>query len=140
MVGAYGGGAGAGRGALLPAPGALGGVGGAKAVIARGPTRNGAKEAEAPPVTVFIGNISARVPDAMVRALLAACGPVLGWKRAATFGFCELAGVEAALRTVRLLHDRALADRRLVARTDGKVQHLVDTYKSECCARTAPVA
>lgn len=51
-MGAYSaGGAGGGRGALLPAPPP------GKAVIARGPTRNsnGAKEPEGPPVTVFIG-------------------------------------------------------------------------------------
>lgn len=123
MVGAYGAGAGAGeaRGALLPAPGA-------KGVAARAaPQRNGG---DAPAVTVFIGNISARAPDAMVRALLAACGAVLSWKRVSTFGFCEFGGVEAALRCVRLLHDRQVADRRLVARTDGKMQALVDSYKS----------
>lgn len=66
----------------------------------------------------------------MVRALLAACGAVLSWKRVSTFGFCEFGGVEAALRCVRLLHDRQVADRRLVARTDGKMQALVDSYKS----------
>lgn len=123
MVGAYGA-AGEARGALLPAPAPPPG----KGVIARAlPQRNGG---DAPAVTVFIGNISARAPDAMVRALLAACGAVLSWKRVSTFGFCEFGGVEAALRCVRLLHDRQVADRRLVARTDGKMQALVDSYKS----------
>lgn len=67
----------------------------------------------------------------MIRALLGACGPVLSWKRVSTFGFCEFASPEAALRCVRLLHERALADKKLLARTDGKMQALVDTYKSE---------
>lgn len=127
MVGAYGASAGGGRGALLPAPAP------GKAVIARGPTRNanGAKEPDGPPVTVFIGNISSRAPDAMIRALLSACGPVLSWKRVSTFGFSEFASPEAALRCVRLLNSRAVADKQLLARTDGKMQALVDTYKSE---------
>lgn len=90
-------------GALLPAPG--------------------------PRVTVFIGNIAARAPDGMVRALLAACGPLVAWKRAGSFGFAEFGGVEAALRCVRLLHQRPLADRQLVAKTDGKMQALVDAYE-----------
>lgn len=49
VVNPYAGGAAvpSGRGALLPAPG--------KAVISRPPTRNGGKEPEGPPVTIFIG-------------------------------------------------------------------------------------
>ncbi|CAH4037384.1 unnamed protein product [Pieris brassicae] len=126
MVGAYGSGTVAGRGALLPAPAA--GAAGAKA--ARGArTHNG--QSEGPPVTVFIGNISSRAPDAMMRALLSACGAVCSWKRVSTFGFCEFAGPAAALRCVRLLHDRPLAERALLARVDGKMQALVDTYKTE---------
>lgn len=80
------------------------------------------------------GNITSRAPDAMIRALLGACGPVLSWKRVSTFGFCEFASPEAALRCVRLLHERALGDKKLLARTDGKMQALVDTYKSEYIA------
>ena len=34
-----------------------------------------------PPVTVFVGNITERAPDAMVRHLLTTCGPVISWKR-----------------------------------------------------------
>ncbi|CAG5027591.1 unnamed protein product [Parnassius apollo] len=130
MVGAYGGSTistGAGRGALLPAP-----------LPAKQPPpprpvlrQTNGKEPEGPAVTVFIGNISSRVPDTMIRALLSACGPVLSWKRVSTFGFCEFAGPEAALRCVRLLHEFALADKKLLARTDGKMQALVDTYKTE---------
>lgn len=128
MVGAYSAsGAGGGRGALLPAPPP------GKAVISRGPTRNanGAKDPEGPAVTVFIGNISSRAPDAMIRSLLGACGPVLSWKRVSTFGFSEFASPEAALRCVRLLNSRPVADKQLLAKTDGKMQALVDTYKTE---------
>lgn len=35
------------------------------------------------------GNISDKVPDAMIRKIIAACGPVANWKRVSTFGFCE---------------------------------------------------
>ena len=34
-----------------------------------------------PAVTVFVGNITERAPDAMVRHLLTTCGPVVSWKR-----------------------------------------------------------
>lgn len=67
----------------------------------------------------------------MIRAILGTCGPVVSWKRVSTFGFCEFAGPEAALRCVRLLHERPLADKKLLARTDGKMQALVDSYKSK---------
>lgn len=133
MVGAYGAGAtvvgGGARAALLPAPPPPQ----SKAVIARPPTRNtnGAAESDGPPVTVFIGNISSRAPDPMIRALLNACGTVLSWKRVSTFGFSEFANPEAALRCVRLLHNRPVADKQLLARTDDKMQALVDTYKTE---------
>ncbi|KPJ04528.1 RNA-binding protein 25 [Papilio xuthus] len=131
MVGAYSGtvttGGGSGRGALLPAPKSGRTV----------PRHTNGKDHDGPAVTVFIGNISSRAPEAMIRALLSACGPVLSWKRVSTFGFCEFAGPEAALRCVRLLHDFPLADKKLLARTDGKMQGLVDTYKTEQRSRMA---
>ncbi|XP_038217028.1 RNA-binding protein 25-like [Zerene cesonia] len=134
MVGAYGTGgvSSGGRGALLPAPASNAG----KAVPRPARPQNGAKD-EGPAVTVFIGNISSRAPDAMIRALLGACGAVASWKRVSTFGFCEFCGPEAALRCVRLLHERALADKSLLARVDGKMQALVDTYKTEQRTRIA---
>ena len=30
---------------------------------------------------MFVGNITERAPDAMVRHLLTTCGPVVSWKR-----------------------------------------------------------
>jgi len=44
---------------------------------------------EGPVITVFVGNISERVPEAMIKKILATCGPVVNWKRVSTFGFCE---------------------------------------------------
>lgn len=34
-----------------------------------------------PSVTVFVGNLTERAPDLMVRHMLSACGPVVSWKR-----------------------------------------------------------
>jgi hypothetical protein len=48
----------------------------------RGPPPNMNRDPSgSPPVTVFVGNISERAQDAMVRALLACCGPLINWKR-----------------------------------------------------------
>ena len=49
------------------------------ATIAAPPTAGPA--GAGPPVTVFVGNITERAQDAMIRLLLNACGPVLSWKR-----------------------------------------------------------
>lgn len=37
----------------------------------------------------FLGNISEKIPDGMIKKIIAACGPVANWKRVSTFGFCE---------------------------------------------------
>lgn len=37
----------------------------------------------------LLGNISEKIPDGMIKKLIAACGPVANWKRVSTFGFCE---------------------------------------------------
>lgn len=79
----------------------------------RGPPPNMARDPNAaPPVTVFVGNISERAQDAMVRSLLASCGPLVSWKRVQgatgklqAFGFCEYATPDHALRAIRILHD-----------------------------------
>lgn len=34
-----------------------------------------------PPVTVFVGNITDKAPDLMIRQILASCGHVMSWKR-----------------------------------------------------------
>ncbi|KAG8269534.1 putative RNA-binding protein 25 [Homalodisca vitripennis] len=34
-----------------------------------------------PTVTVFVGNITDKAPDQMIRHILAACGTVVSWKR-----------------------------------------------------------
>ncbi|KAF8778396.1 RNA-binding protein 25 like protein [Argiope bruennichi] len=74
-----------------------------------------------PPVTVFVGNITDRAPDNLVRQILQRCGIVLNWKRVQgangklqAFGFCEYGDPESALRAMRILHDYELGDRKLV--------------------------
>lgn len=120
MVSGYGG-----RAGLLPAPSS-------NSSVIRPPPRPSNGKDEVAGVTVFIGNITPRAPDAMIRQLLGACGPVVSWKRVSAFGFCEFGTVESGLRCVRLLHERLLAnDRELVARVDGKFQERVDEYKIE---------
>lgn len=44
---------------------------------------------DGPLITVFVGNISERAPDPMVKKILQTCGTVITWKRVSTFGFCE---------------------------------------------------
>lgn len=48
-------------------------------VISRGPRP--ANEGMGPSVTVFVGNITDRAPDNMIRQILQHCGAVLSWKR-----------------------------------------------------------
>lgn len=46
-------------------------------------------ETTGPVITVFVGNISERAPESMIKKILAAVGTVISWKRVSTFGFCE---------------------------------------------------
>ena len=91
-----------------------------------------------PPVTVFVGNITERAQDAMVRHLLTTCGPVVSWKRVQgatgrlqAFGFCEYANPDAAARAIRTLHDMMIADKKLVVKVDAKTKPVLDEYKRQ---------
>lgn len=94
------------------------------------------KQDEKPPVTtVFVGNISDRAPDAMIRQMLQRCGNVLSWKRVQgasgklqAFGFCEYESPEATLRAIRLLHNWMIPDKRLVVKVDAKTKALLDEW------------
>lgn len=44
---------------------------------------------EGPIITVFVGNISERAPETMIKKILQTVGTVVSWKRVSTFGFCE---------------------------------------------------
>lgn len=93
-----------------------------------------------PPVTVFVGNITEKWPDAMIRQLLATCGQVLNWKRVQGasgklqgFGFCEYNGPDSGLRAVRLLHDLEVGDRKLVVKVDAKTNSVLEEFKGTNC-------
>lgn len=42
-----------------------------------------------PVITVFVGNISEKVSEKMIKKIVATVGRVINWKRVSTFGFCE---------------------------------------------------
>lgn len=86
---------------------------------------------EGPIITVFVGNISERAPEAMIKKILQSAGAVVSWKRVSTFGFCEYDGPTAGLRAVRILHDLTVAGKKLVAKVDAKNKLLLDNYKEE---------
>jgi len=91
-----------------------------------------------PTVTVFVGNITERAPDAMIRHLLTTCGSVLSWKRVQgatgklqAFGFCELSNPDAGTRSIRLLNGFNIADKSLVVKVDAKTKKVLDEYITE---------
>merc|ERR1719361_2101833 len=96
-----------------------------------------------PAVTVFVGNITERAPDAMVRHLLTTCGPVISWKRVQgatgklqAFGFCEYNNPDAGLRAMRLLNNFNIADKDLVVKVDSKTRKILEEYISERIKKT----
>merc|ERR1719225_1675329 len=91
-----------------------------------------------PAVTIFVGNITERAPDAMVRHLLTTCGPVISWKRVQgatgklqAFGFCEYNNPDAGLRAIRLLNEFTIADKALVVKVDAKTRKILEEYVTE---------
>merc|ERR1719228_1243692 len=96
-----------------------------------------------PAVTVFVGNITERAPDAMVRHLLTTCGPVVSWKRVQgatgklqAFGFCEYNNPDAGLRATRLLNNFNIADKSLVVKVDAKTRKILEEYVTERIKRS----
>uniref|UniRef100_A0A3Q0SPH7 RNA binding motif protein 25 n=1 Tax=Amphilophus citrinellus TaxID=61819 RepID=A0A3Q0SPH7_AMPCI len=100
-----------------------------------------AKDAEdsgGPTTTVFVGNISEKASDMLVRQLLAKCGIVLSWKRVQgasgklqAFGFCEYKEPESTLRALRLLHELLLGDKKLLVKVDAKTKAQLDEWKAK---------
>lgn len=95
-------------------------------------------EDNAPTTTVFVGNISDKVSDLLVRQLLAKCGVVLNWKRVQGasgklqgFGFCEYKEPESTLRALRLLHELLLGDKKLLVKVDAKTKAQLDEWKAK---------
>uniref|UniRef100_A0A9J7ZDH6 RNA binding motif protein 25a n=1 Tax=Cyprinus carpio carpio TaxID=630221 RepID=A0A9J7ZDH6_CYPCA len=90
-----------------------------------------------PTTTVFVGNISEKASDMLVRQLLAKCGLVLSWKRVQgasgklqAFGFCEYKEPESTLRALRLLHELQVGDKKLLVKVDAKTKAQLDTWKA----------
>lgn len=91
-----------------------------------------------PTTTVFVGNISEKGSDMLVRQLLAKCGIVLSWKRVQgasgklqAFGFCEYKEPESTLRALRLLHELLLGDKKLLVKVDAKTKAQLDEWKAK---------
>jgi len=91
-----------------------------------------------PPVTVFVGNITERANDGMIRHILTTMGPIQSWKRVQgatgrlqAFGFCEYANPDAAARAIRLLHDMLIGDKKLVVKVDSKTKDVLEAFKRE---------
>uniref|UniRef100_A0AAZ3RCH3 Uncharacterized protein n=1 Tax=Oncorhynchus tshawytscha TaxID=74940 RepID=A0AAZ3RCH3_ONCTS len=90
-----------------------------------------------PTTTVFVGNISEKASDMLVRQLLAKCGLVLSWKRVQgasgklqAFGFCEYKEPESTLRSLRLLHELLLGDKKLLVKVDAKTKAQLEEWKA----------
>lgn len=88
--------------------------------------------------TVFVGNITERASDALIRQILTKCGVVVNWKRVQgakgklqAFGFCDYGDPESGLRSIRLLHNKVLGDKALVVKVDAKTKTYLDEYKAE---------
>lgn len=91
-----------------------------------------------PPVTVFVGNITERAPDILVRQMLHSCGQLIAWKRVQgasgklqAFGFCEFSNPDSGLRAIRLLHDFQLGDKKLVVKVDAKTKNIMFRFKGD---------
>lgn len=88
-----------------------------------------------PSITVFVGSITDRASDMLVRQMLSKCGNVNIWKRVQgangklqAFGFCDYADPESAMRAIRVLHDFEIADKKLVVKADAKAKEKLDDY------------
>lgn len=95
-------------------------------------------DSSGPTTTVFVGNISEKASDMLVRQLLAKCGIVLSWKRVQgasgklqAFGFCEYKEPDSTLRALRLLHELLLGDKKLLVKVDAKTKAQLDEWKAK---------
>ncbi|XP_005106351.1 RNA-binding protein 25 isoform X2 [Aplysia californica] len=100
--------------------------------------KSSSREEKPPVTTVFVGNISERAPDMMIKQMLQRCGNVLSWKRVQgasgklqAFGFCEYEDPEATLRCIRLLNEWQISEKKLVVKVDAKTKTLLDEYRKK---------
>lgn len=97
-----------------------------------------AAETGGPTTTVFVGNIEEKASDMLIRQLLAKCGIVLSWKRVQgasgklqAFGFCEYKEPESTLRSLRLLHELQIGEKKLLVKVDAKTKAQLDEWKAK---------
>lgn len=95
-------------------------------------------DSSGPTTTVFVGNISEKASDMLIRQLLAKCGLVLSWKRVQgasgklqAFGFCEYKEPESTLRALRLLHELQVGEKKLLVKVDAKTKAQLDEWKAK---------
>uniref|UniRef100_A0A9J7XP04 RNA binding motif protein 25b n=1 Tax=Cyprinus carpio carpio TaxID=630221 RepID=A0A9J7XP04_CYPCA len=95
-------------------------------------------DSSGPTTTVFVGNISEKASDMLIRQLLAKCGLVLSWKRVQgasgklqAFGFCEYKEPESTLRSLRLLHELQIGEKKLLVKVDAKTKAQLDEWKAK---------
>lgn len=88
-----------------------------------------------PSITVFVGSITDRASDMLIRQILSKCGNVNIWKRVQgangklqAFGFCDYSDPESAMKAIRILHDFEIADKKLVVKADAKAKEKLDDY------------
>uniref|UniRef100_A0A8C7TD88 RNA binding motif protein 25a n=1 Tax=Oncorhynchus mykiss TaxID=8022 RepID=A0A8C7TD88_ONCMY len=85
-----------------------------------------------PTTTVFVGNISEKASDMLVRQLLAVSteqGTETG-DLTFSFGFCEYKEPESTLRSLRLLHELLLGDKKLLVKVDAKTKAQLEEWKA----------
>ncbi|XP_065660659.1 RNA-binding protein 25 isoform X3 [Hydra vulgaris] len=88
--------------------------------------------------TVFVGNITDKASDTLIRQILMKCGYIVSWKRVQgaagrlqAFGFCEYSDPEAGLRSMRLLSGFQIGDKKLLVKVDSKTRSQLDRYKEQ---------
>jgi len=86
--------------------------------------------------TVFVGNITDKASDTLIRQILMKCGYIVSWKRVQgasgrlqAFGFCEYSDPDAGLRAMRLLSGCQIGDKKLLVKVDSKTRAALDAYK-----------
>lgn len=97
--------------------------------------QNEKKKPSGPSITVFVGSISDRASDTLVRLLLTKCGYVNVWKRVQGangklqgFGFCDFGDPESAMTAIRILNDLEIGDKKLVVKADENAKRELQDY------------
>ncbi|MGH0128124.1 UNVERIFIED_CONTAM: hypothetical protein FKN15_011174 [Acipenser sinensis] len=99
-------------------------------------------ESGGPTTTVFVGNISEKASDMLIRQLLATVVMLMRWggrtmvdprsqHRSRSFGFCEYKEPESTLRSLRLLHELQIGDKKLLVKVDAKTKAQLDEWKAK---------